>query len=117
MADDAPDAATQAVLDAIQAASPSGGSSTPLTTATQNASNAQSTDPTVSGVIGAVQNASPSSFAPPPDGILNRSWKTILDLPNTIATGLTTPPPPVGSERPDANQTSGILACCAVSVT
>ena len=110
MADDAPDAATQAVLDAIQAASPSGGSSTPLTTATHNASNAQSTDPTVSGVIGAVQNASPSSFAPPPDGILNRSWKTILDLPNTIATGLTTPPPPVGSERPDqSNFDSGVL--------
>ena len=99
MADDppppSPDAATQAVLDAIQAASPSGGSYMPLTTATNNASNAQTNDPAVNGVLSAVQNASPSSFTPPPgqDGILNRSWKS-------IAGGIMLPHMP-GTDAPD----------------
>ena len=115
MADDppappAPDAATQEILDAIRAASPSGGSAVTVTNATHNASNAQSVDPAVSAITGVVQASNPSSGSAPPGGFLSRPWQTILNLPNTIATGLTTPPPPVGSERPDqSNFDSGVL--------
>ena len=95
MADEAPaqsPEAVQAILDAIQVASPSGGSSVPVPNATHAASNAQGLTPSESAVIDSIQDASPSS-APPlaQPKFLSRSFDTILGLPKQAGAWLTTP--------------------------
>ena len=98
-----PSATDDAIIDEINRASPSGGDSVPVSTATRHASDAQSRDNPVTQAIVGATNDSSTAADQPPKGYLNQAFDTILGLPKQVGTWLTTP------VNPDLHAEAGLV--------
>jgi hypothetical protein len=107
VADEAPD--LDSVAAALQQVAPSGGVNFPRSVAAQRSEAEQTTDSVVADALRSVTGttAPPAATSAEPN-FLTQSWRSILDLPSTIAGNITAPhmpgssaPQSVFTDRPD----------------